>query len=101
MENNQNKSCIAKESVAQCATMDNDSSLVSSIAPSNFTSENGECVSRSASPRYRFIDENGKHLHTLDGIPLIGTSTAVQVLGKGGLTWWAAELAAVAERVGH
>lgn len=47
-------------------------------------------------PRYRYIDDAGQHMHTLDGKPLIGTSTAVQVLGKEGLTWWAAELAAVA-----
>lgn len=45
--------------------------------------------------RYKFIDEGKAHLHTLDGKPLIGTSSAVQVLSKP-LTWWAAELAAVA-----
>src|ERR1044071_7674045 len=33
-------------------------------------------------PRYRFIDEGGQHLHTLDGKPLLGTSTVVDVLGK-------------------
>lgn len=44
--------------------------------------------------RYKFIDEGRQHLHTLDGRPLIGTSTAVQVLSKP-LTWWAAELAAI------
>lgn len=44
--------------------------------------------------RYKFIDEGRQHLHTLDGKPLIGTSTSVQVLSKP-LTWWAAELAAV------
>jgi hypothetical protein len=44
--------------------------------------------------RYKFINENKAHLHTLDGKPLIGTSTTVQVLSKP-LTWWAAELAAI------
>lgn len=47
--------------------------------------------------RYKFInelDEKGKrqHLHTLDGKPLIGTSTALKVLSKP-LTWWASGLA--------
>lgn len=44
--------------------------------------------------RYKFIDEGRQHLHTLDGAPLIGTSTVLGVLSKP-LTWWAAELAAV------
>src|SRR5581483_2029464 len=39
--------------------------------------------------RYRYIDEAGEHLHTLDGKPLLGTSTVVNVIGKP-LTWWAA-----------
>lgn len=42
--------------------------------------------------RYKFLDANGQHLHTLDGKPLVGTSTAVGVLAKP-LTWWAAGLA--------
>ncbi len=43
-------------------------------------------------PRYRYFDENGEHLHTLDGYPLVGTSTACKVLGKE-LTWWASGMA--------
>jgi hypothetical protein len=43
-------------------------------------------------PRYRYFDENGEHLHTLDGKPLVGTSTACKVLGKE-LTWWASGMA--------
>jgi len=42
--------------------------------------------------RYKFIDEGKQHLHTLDGKPLIGTSTALQVLARP-LTWWASGLA--------
>src|SRR5437899_1811597 len=42
--------------------------------------------------RYRFHDKDGEHLHTLDGKPLIGTSTAIRVLNKP-LTWWAAGMA--------
>jgi hypothetical protein len=45
---------------------------------------------------YKFVDEKREHLHTLDGKPLIGTSTACGIIGKdGALAWWAAELAAV------
>ena len=49
--------------------------------------------------KYEFdnsIDENGrqKHLHLLDGKPLTGTSSVIDVLAKN-LVWWAAELAAV------
>src|SRR4051812_33500370 len=45
---------------------------------------------------YKFIDEKREHLHTLDGKPLIGTSTICGIIGKdGALAWWAAELAAV------
>ena len=43
-------------------------------------------------PRYKYTDEKGEHLHTLDGRPLIGTSTACGVLAKP-LTWWAAGMA--------
>lgn len=43
---------------------------------------------------YKFIDNKREHLHTLDGNPLIGTSTVVGVISKP-LTWWSAELAAV------
>lgn len=47
--------------------------------------------------RYRFIDEpdeKGKprHLHTLDGEPLMGTSTVLGIIAKP-LTWWASGLA--------
>lgn len=42
--------------------------------------------------RYKFIDADGKHLHTLDGRPLIGTSSVASVLAKP-LTWWASGLA--------
>lgn len=39
--------------------------------------------------KYAYHDEDGEHLHTLDGKPLIGTSTACRVIAKP-LTWWAA-----------
>lgn len=39
---------------------------------------------------YKFDSEN--HLHSLDGIPLMGTSTVVGVIAKP-LTWWASGLA--------
>ena len=42
--------------------------------------------------RYKFSEQN--HIHTLDGKPLIGTSTATGVISKP-LTWWAAETSAV------
>lgn len=42
--------------------------------------------------KYQFVDEGKKHLHTLDGVPLYGTSTVVGILAKP-LTWWAAGLA--------
>lgn len=42
--------------------------------------------------RYKFIDENKEHLHTLDGKPLKGTTTVLNVLAKT-LTWWASGLA--------
>lgn len=38
---------------------------------------------------YKFIDEGRKHLHTLKGQPLYGTSTVCGILAKP-LTWWAA-----------
>lgn len=41
---------------------------------------------------YQFIDENGEHMHTLRGQPLIGTSTVSSVIAKP-LTWWSAGLA--------
>lgn len=44
--------------------------------------------------RYKYTDEKKAHLHTLDGKPLIGTSTAMGVIAKN-LVWWAAELSAV------
>lgn len=42
--------------------------------------------------RYKYTDEKKAHLHTLDGKPLFGTSTAGSVIAKP-LTWWAAGLA--------
>ena len=42
--------------------------------------------------RYKFINENKEHLHTLDGKPLIGTTTVLKELAKP-LTWWASGLA--------
>ncbi|MDE2020996.1 MAG: hypothetical protein KGJ13_11720 [Patescibacteria group bacterium] len=42
--------------------------------------------------RYHFDEK--RHLHTLDGKPLIGTSSACKIIGKGdALTWWAAGMA--------
>lgn len=41
---------------------------------------------------YRYYDEEGQHLHELDGKPLLGTSTVVSVIPKP-LTWWASGLA--------
>src|ERR1700691_4018829 len=41
---------------------------------------------------YRFINEKREHLHTLDGKPLVGTSTVTKVIAKP-LTWWASGLA--------
>lgn len=46
--------------------------------------------------RYKYIDEKRSHLHTLDGKPLIGTSTVGKVIGGdkiGGLIWWASGMA--------
>src|ERR1700722_16042386 len=40
--------------------------------------------------QYRFDEAN--HIHTLDGKPLMGTSTVVGVIAKP-LTWWASGLA--------
>lgn len=42
--------------------------------------------------QYKFLDEKKKHVHTLDGQPLYGTSTVVGILNKP-LTWWAAGMA--------
>ena len=45
--------------------------------------------------RYKFIDEAGKHLHTLDSKPLLGTTTVIsETLQKGGLTYWASGMCA-------
>lgn len=41
---------------------------------------------------YKYIDEKGEHMHTLDGQPLYGTSSVAEVLAKP-LTWWASGLA--------
>ncbi len=38
--------------------------------------------------RYKYIDEKGEHMHTLDGSPLIGTSSVADVLSKP-LAYWA------------
>lgn len=38
--------------------------------------------------RYSFDKEN--HVHLLDGKPLVGTTTALKILNKPGLVWWAA-----------
>lgn len=38
---------------------------------------------------YFYNDEKGRHLHTLDDKPLIGTSTVCRIIAKP-LTWWAA-----------
>jgi len=46
----------------------------------------------SIEPRYEYIDENKKHLHTYNKKPLLGTSTVVGVIAKP-LTWWASGLA--------
>jgi hypothetical protein len=37
--------------------------------------------------RYKYLDEKGSHLHTLDGKPLIGTSNVVNVIAKP-LAWY-------------
>lgn len=42
--------------------------------------------------RYKYTDEKKAHLHTLDGKPLIGTSTATKIIAKP-LTWWASGMA--------
>jgi hypothetical protein len=42
--------------------------------------------------RYKYIDTDKQHLHTLDGKPLIGTSTATKIISKP-LTWWASGMA--------
>jgi hypothetical protein len=42
--------------------------------------------------KYQYTDENKEHLHSLDGKPLMGTSSVMEILGKT-LTWWAAGLA--------
>jgi len=41
---------------------------------------------------YKFIDEKGEHLHTLNGQPLLGASTVLGIVAKQ-LTWWAAGMA--------
>ena len=46
-------------------------------------------------PKYKFIDEGGKHIHTLGGEPLMGTSTILKEVYPPMLAWWAAELSAV------
>lgn len=44
--------------------------------------------------RYRFLNEKNEHLHQLlvedEWKPLIGTSTVLSIVSKGGLNWWAA-----------
>lgn len=41
---------------------------------------------------YKYKDEKGEHLHELNGVPLIGTSSVGSVIAKP-LTWWASGLA--------
>lgn len=41
--------------------------------------------------RYSF--EAGAHIHRLDKEPLIGTTTALGIIDKAGLTWWASGMA--------
>lgn len=41
---------------------------------------------------YKYIDEKGEHMHTLNGQPLIGTSSVGSVIAKP-LTYWASGLA--------
>ena len=42
--------------------------------------------------KYKYTNGKGEHLHSLDGKPLIGTSSVSDVLSKP-LTWWSAGLA--------
>ncbi len=49
-------------------------------------------VPASVTPRYRFLNDNDEHLHTLDGRQLYGTSTVVGIISKE-LTWWASGMA--------
>jgi hypothetical protein len=42
--------------------------------------------------RYYYFDDKGQHLHTLDGRPLLGTTSIMNVLAKP-LTWWASGMA--------
>lgn len=42
--------------------------------------------------KYRFIDEDKAHVHTLNGRPLYGTSTIVGILNKP-LLWWSSGMA--------
>lgn len=48
--------------------------------------------SKEQTDQYQFND--AKHLHSLNGRPLTGTSSVVNVLAKGGLTWWASGMCA-------
>ncbi len=43
-------------------------------------------------PRYKYLNSAGEHVHTLDGHALIGTSRVGSILAKP-LTWWASGLA--------
>ena len=42
--------------------------------------------------KYKFIDNDEQHLHTLDMVPLLGTSTVLEIIAKP-LTWWASGMA--------
>src|SRR3990167_8438222 len=44
---------------------------------------------------YKYTDEKGAHLHTLNSKPLIGTSSVLKDTLAKTLQWWAAEMAAV------
>lgn len=47
--------------------------------------------------RYKYIDEGRKHMHTLDGNPIVGGSTMKSIIGdKDALFQWYADMAAVA-----
>ena len=43
-------------------------------------------------PRFSF--DPVKHYYTLDGAPLVGTTTALGIMDKPGLTWWASGMCA-------
>ena len=42
---------------------------------------------------YKFLDDKGQHLHTLDGKPLMGVTTVLSVIAKPMLIQWSANMA--------